>query len=61
MSIKEYTIDFYNHPAKYQKFMVALAGFFANLAAAYFADGLWVAPLLAFLTALGVVVVPNKK
>jgi hypothetical protein len=47
--------------AKYRKFYVAAAGFALALLQIYFPHALWYAPLVAFLTTLGVLSVPNDN
>jgi hypothetical protein len=61
MSITAYIQDIFNNPGKYQKFWIALAGFAITTLTTYFPDASWLTPLTAFLTAIGVLQIPNKK
>lgn len=47
--------------AKYRKGLVALAGVVVSILSVQFSDAQWLPPLVALLTALGVVQVPNAK
>ena len=61
MSILDYARDVFENPDVYRKFWVAAAGFLLTLLSNYFPDALWLQPLIAAITAGGVISVPNKK
>ena len=46
--------DIFVNPAKYRKFWVAFIGFAISLVTAYLGTPVWLPPLVALLTSLGV-------
>ena len=61
MSILDYIKDIFQRPERYTKFIIAFFGFGLTVVLEYYPETKWAQPLAAFMTAIGVFVLPNVK